>query len=728
MADKPRVQAPEVRDPVPFRPTPVQSSTYVRPVNPGDTSGNLRRLADALGPLNAALIAYGSSAKKDEQAPSRWTGMTNEEVHEEIKKGGVEVETSAAQSTWGGRLFAEFQRSVDAKAETELEKYGGNYEAFLRGEANVFMQEKGMSKAAAHTFSTLVERWAPSRQAEWSKAKTEQDRMSVYENLPANYDNIINQLRTEGKSPNDIAKAVWAAEKENVARLKLDPLKSEKVVMERINKAAVAGDVELFNALVDDTRGGLGPVSKKASNLTAIEKLRGFAAERKRENDLKSNWLPASDLLGKVQRGEATEADINTMGAHLNPAQKASYLAQSKENRERAVEAATKEATKNAEKLAAIDAEHTYLTEGVALAQSGRFNELTEREIPNGSGGMRKITPQNVADRYVTFMGERVAAGEMTQEDADNAMTKFFTATGLENPAWKRTLNVGAANAATANITNKEHSSKEQPPLTPAAKGGFTLFKQLKASNPGVLARQGMTEDASKLWERAARIQDVMDIDDEQAILEAQKRIAYEKQNGGTRLDLGLRDEDVFYKIKNSRSFWFAKGNEDNLTAFIAPVREIALEAMRDGRSKDEAVAEGVKWLQDNHIHINGSLVRITGQLPTDAEKLFNGLLEEYAKAYGKDEGIDSADDLTLMHVPNENRWLVVNKKTRLPVHSGPSAMWSLGVETMSNYRTFKASETAKSLKEGNWFDYITDQLSRTNSAGASASPRNERK
>jgi len=626
-----RFQAPDIRNPQPFRPSPVNSSTYVRPAIPSGAGSSAARLADSLGFLNSSLVNYGTSAEIARQtapAPSRWTGMSTDQIRAEVAKGGDEVSSDAAQSMYGARVVGDFSRDLASKMETDLDKIGGDYEGFARGLASDYM--KGLSPAAANAFAKLAEPYIQKGHAAWTKYQTERTVQTMEEGASVQYQTIIDTAEKAGKKPGEIASEVWMAHKANVAHLHLDPVAAEKVVYELAKQYAEKGEVEMFDALVNDDRGGIGPLSKKAGNLVEVENLRKQALATR----------------AKAQAG-----------------------------------------------VAAAQAENAYFKQGVELARSGRFHELGEQEIPNGTGGTRTIKPQEVADRMVKNIRASVEAGVLDEATAEKQTAEFFEVTGLQNPEWKQALNVGASISSSQVIASKGGPGKPDAELPPAAVDGFRIYKMLDANSPSVLARQGMTEDASKFWERAARIQEVEGIGDEQALIEARRRLGEEARNG-IRIDLNIHDDELLGSLRKHRDgFGPWSYPEDNLTALIPVVRERVNEGLRDGLSRGKAIDSALGWVDKNYVAVNGSLVRITDEVPTDFAEMVEGMLRQYAEAYGKNEGIDSWKDLTIRQSPGESRWLIYNKAARSWARSGDPDERAFTPKGMQQFRVYQARQ-----------------------------------
>jgi hypothetical protein len=165
-----------------------------------------------------------------------------------------------------------------------------------------------------------------------------------------------------------------------------------------------------------------------------------------------------------------------------------------------------------------------------------------------------------------------------------------------------------------------------------------------------------------------------------------------------------VKDQDVLQHLRsyNGRStltwltegplrYFLSVGEPDNLMGLVPVVRERVNEDIQDGLAVDKAYKDAMEWVNKAYVRVNDSLVRTNGNVPTDFAPLAENILQDYFAKYGHDEGLDNWHDLTIRQSPGEAQWVIFNKRSRMPVHSGRPGERVITLRGLQRYRIHKA-------------------------------------
>lgn len=250
-----RVQTQELRSDIQLRPAPIQSDTFAAPAAPV-RNDNMLRLADALGSFSNSIgnliptlaASQKENAKKAEEAQlarfqQRIGGMTLAEVNKEIQEGRMEKADSpwrqAAQSTIYGAKFAQaLGAETDEALKTEFDWTNGDPEKFLAERFQKAMEARGetdpnfIGSAARAWDSYKSQVFSQKEQYRINKSNEDASNASV-----TFIHDQVNQMITEGASPEDIGKRVHSF-KSDLGKKGALGLNYEDIDAQIVNEAA----------------------------------------------------------------------------------------------------------------------------------------------------------------------------------------------------------------------------------------------------------------------------------------------------------------------------------------------------------------------------------------------------------------------------------------------------------------------------------------------------------
>lgn len=264
---------------------------------------------------------------------------------------------------------------------------------------------------------------------------------------------------------------------------------------------------------------------------------------------------------------------------------------------------------------------------------------------------------------------------------------------GYAPPQWRNIMQAGAAAASESGLTGGDAAL---PPTTPA---GYGMFRQLMATNPGLLEVILPDGPARDYYETTAILQEDGQLAGEagtnSALLGARRIMT--SPTRGRLSDLSVRDIET---RANDLASSFFGGKANNWTEVAGQIRRRALVYARAGMAPDLAVERAGKQLKGGRVDINGwSQPTANARIPADVRqqlpKLAETIIGDWAKTHGKEDGF-AADDLTLRAGSNNGFWVVAHGDTGLPVNDHGE---QISYSTADLVKRYNATNEAARLK-----------------------------
>lgn len=710
-----RVQAPEIRGPAPFRPTPIQSSTYVRPAEQSGVGDNLARLADALSPLNSALVRFGTQAIQQQQAgqpatvQAKYGTMPFAEFSAKLGRGEIpEANQEAFGALAGARFADEWNREIGAW--TSSPEYDGTT-AGLQAKMDQRRQEIMTtlpSEAAKAIFSRASQPFYERYLQGGVKREAEAAAGQLDTNVMSQYRLIVEDGIAKGLDANAIAGAVVAAGKANRNILKLPGPRQNALLFDVAREYALQGRPDIVKAILEHDRDGVGPLGKTADysvkGLQLVEAAQGVADKESRAR----NFDVMAEINAKAADGSLTKKDVDTYRAAnpwLGEGFMLANLDQANRVRASTAEAAAKAEAERAMKEDAALQEDTVYAQDYASSLStggGGLDRLADIEVPDGRGGTRVLSGQkrrdNAVQRRLAESKASLSAGTdpRVQFEAD---LQWFSANKVANPEWAAKLE-GVQAAASAAVV-----AKGQLPASVA--GAADLYLDLHAKNPAyaeMVVKDARSEEFFETY-RLFR----QDGHSAEAAAFMTSSVMVSSKNALTpRISVEELEKKVSASLGTFWSGFYPTGMD------IGTIRQ-RIRLYQMSRSPERAIDEAIDWFKNTHTLINGRAVYTAGSgTPSDFGVLVPELLDQYVGLYGAKAGVTDASTLSVvpMTTSGQGVWMIIDANTGMPVPNLADGL----IDTAELAKLRDAKRAAAAGKVIKQWEARPDQLSGFNS------------
>jgi hypothetical protein len=707
-----------------LQPAPIQSSTFVRPQQK-QVGQNAAALANALGGLNNGLLAYGRAAAVQDQRlqdpnsdankdfENSLYGKNVDELTAMAKEGNLpRVQADALSSILGFRVSDQFQTDTSSWAATEFDQSKGDLSAQLEERRQAVMRNLPNDAARAAFFKAT--------QGYASRLVASDTDRRVNEAVGARNDGILAQYRTivtEGlhadMDPAAIAAEVTKAGAANRAFAALDGPSQNAIVFSLAQEFAQQGRPELVKALLEDPRGGVGPLGQTAEyatkGLSLIEAATNVR-DRKAGEDNLDLYMSVDKQVAEGTFTDKTAAALKAQHPELTPAWLASRVDQSANNRQQAALRAQRETEKRTARLVSEQQRNAALSN--AMLQSRGLNgwqKIDDVEIPSPTGeGTVKVSKKEQQDFVVNQVltqlngskGERLRQG-MSEAEADKSIfddkLRWFAGSNAINPEWDVTLNSTPVIASPALLADPKN------PIPPELINGAELYRQLYAANPAYAAKLvhgNIAEDFYEAYrferENGGSVTNQSGNVPERAIRNAASAAA---MTPTAKSSLGITDKAIDEKIGQvspktwGEFFTLADGWEPNADD-KGKLKDLVKGYMTAQRMPfDKALEHAVARMKATSTVVNGYLVQSNDRnFPADFKEITEALLDEYAQAH-PDENLDGGKDLYVVPIGPE-KWAIARKE-------GGFTSGMITQKSLQDYRKVRADEALRS--EADW-------------------------
>lgn len=682
--------------PVALRPAPLTGDIYSRqPVANGAS-----QLADALGTIAPALLAYGTMAAKLKNDPNSRENKDFEnplytksidELHAMAAAGDLpNVQADALSAILGAKAATDFQTSTttwatnadgngfDASAgdmSAELDARRRKYAAGLPNDAARASFWKGSEGYSQRLVGSDTDR----RIVEASTARDD----GVF----SQYQIIVDEGLHAGKSPEDIATSIMAASTANRTFAKLDGPAQNATLYRLAEKLAAEGRPELVKALAGASRKGVPSLGETGDYSTKLIKLVESATNIKEQEAAKLTLPVRLSVDKEVAAGTFTEAKAKAL-ATANPVGFTPEYWAANVNQSNAVKERLRIDHAKFEAEAVFRQTNLASRNSVLAGATKKFGtvlgvgQIADIDIPNATGtGTEKVTAKEqiafvVAgiEADIKAQADKAQSMGMSKPDIDqqsfNSRIQRYAGAGYINPAWDATLN-GAPIAATKALIE---SGKPIPPeLTDAA----SLYTKLYAADP-VYAARLVSKDSETFYEEYRwAVEDgkvpeqAMKMAADAAALPASAR----QDPTPTQIEELLAATDVTEPNASDH----ARAN-DVLSHYLLRM------------SPEKAIERATERLKATTTTVHGVMVSSNDRnFPKDFKEVTEGILAEYVKTHPDDSMVDDAEDLSVRRI-GPLLWTIIHKADGSPVLTDSR----LGPENLQEYRDREQGAAAK--------------------------------
>lgn len=675
------VAVPSIRQPA-LTPTGIPGSTYVRPQQK-QTGGNLSALADALGGLNNALQSFGAASARSDQDPGSEAnrqfadsiaGMSLEDAMKKFPEAKNRIQKDGVLSLVGSKAAYEFRQFVTEQYNNGgFDQNSGDFNSWVEGHRKEYaarLQDPAMQAAFFRGTDN------------WTQQFGEQDLKRKLENTMAERDTaVVDEFRmiaddglSGGKSGEEIADLIIKQSSENRTFRGLDGKSQNETLFRLAEEYALKGQPELVKALLNNKRGGIGPLIQVAgftdSGLRLLERAEAIQADQQDAHSFNIRVELDTDIAsGRLTKEKLDALMESGKEEWLTAPRAAEMLDQS--NRVRATLLAGQAREEEKRRLAFQSTgqrTQAFANAFAELETLGGAQRLKDVEYMGPDGNMRTLTAKEQQDEVVkrklsqfNELEEKLVAGNVDPRQAKEEVLKrriaWFDGNGIVDEDLSKKFNSLQVQASISRTLEKGEVSQY-------LSGIAEDYRQLEDINPAYADRMvADSKSAEFLQNYAVARNDLMGPED--ALIYA----AQQSNRTPTQRALGKLSPDELQdqtkRVLNSLDL-DAGPSRDN----EAWVQDQLNNYTARGLSVDEATKRVTDKLQNHSFELNGKIVIDEDGLPKDAPELFQRALKDAFEVFGKAEGIPNESDLYIDKFAS-GQWIIMSKTKAGPLNFG---------------------------------------------------------
>lgn len=676
-----RVSAPSIR-PVAITPTGVPGSTYVRP-QVRQAGSNLSALADALGGLNNALQNYGAVAARSDRDPDSEAnrqfadsiaGMSLEDAMKKYPEAKNRIQKDGVLSLVGSKAAYEFRQFITEQYNNGgFDQNSGDFNSWVEGHRKEYaarLQDPAMQAA----FFRGTENW--------TQHFGEQDLKRRLENTMAERDTaVVDEFRmiaedgiSGGKSGEEIADLIIKQSSANRTFRGLDGKSQNETLFRLAEEYALKGQPELVKALLNNKRGGIGPLLEVSGYTDRGLGLISRAETEQQQAQNATSFNVRAKLDEDAMYGRLTEEQIvkvkETKGNEwLTDAMAAQYLESSKRNKAQLLAGQAREEEKRRLAFQSTGQRTQAFANAYAeLETLGGAQRLKDVEYMGPDGNMRTLTAKDQQDEVVkrklsqfNELEEKLVAGNVDPKQAKEEVLKrriaWFDGNGIVDEELQKKFNSLHVQGSISRMLEKGEVSKYLA-------GIAEDYRQLEDINPAYADRMVSDGKAAEFLQNyAVARNDLMGPEDAMIYAAQQSNRTPTQRALGKLTPDDLQDQTKRVLDSLDLDAGPSRDNEawvqDQLNNYTAR-----------GLSKEEATKRVTDKLLNHSFELNGKIVIDEDGLPKDAPELFQRALKDAFEVFGKAEGIPDESDLYIDKFAS-GQWIIMSKTKAGPLNFG---------------------------------------------------------
>lgn len=699
------VAAPGIRQ-VAITPAGLPGSTYVRPQQK-ETGGNLRALADALGGLNNALQTYGAAKAQSDKNPDSEAnrqfndsiaGMSLEDAMKKYPDAKNRIQKDGVLSLVGSKAAYEFRQLVTEKYNNgDFDQANGDFNSWVEGLRKDYA--KGLNDPAMQaSFFRGTDNW--------TQQFGEQDLKRKMENTMVERDTaVVDEFRmiaddgiSANKDPQEIADAIIKQSSENRTFRGLDGKSQNDTLFRLAEEYALKGRPELVKALLNNKRGGIGPLIEVSGYTDkGLQLIDRAETQQQQASNAKSfetrSKLDEDAMYGRVTEEQIVKAKEAPGNEWLTDAMAAQYLESSKRNKANLLAGQAREEEKRRQAFQSTGQRtQAYANAYAELETLGGAQRLKDVEYAGPDGTMKTLTAKDQQDEVVKrklsqFQDEedRMIANNVNRQQAKEMVMKkriaWFDGNGIVDEDLQKKFTSLQVQSSISRVLEKGETSKY---LADVAEN----YRQLEDINPAYADRMvSDSKSAEFLQNYAVARNDLMGPEDA-LIYAAQQSNRTPTQRSMGKLDPTDLDKET---KKVLRGLDYSAGPSRDNEAWV---QDQLNNYTARGLSKEDARKRVTEKLQSHSIEINGKILIDEDGLPKDAPVLFDRALKDAFAVFGKAEGIPDVSDLYVDKFAS-GQWIIMSKTKAGPLNYGSR----IGLDDLSKKRS-EMDREKRSLQE----------------------------
>ncbi len=699
------VAAPGIRQ-VAITPAGLPGSTYVRPQQK-ETGGNLRALADALGGLNNALQTYGAAKAQSDKNPDSEAnrqfndsiaGMSLEDAMKKYPDAKNRIQKDGVLSLVGSKAAYEFRQLVTEKYNNgDFDQANGDFNSWVEGLRKDYA--KGLNDPAMQaSFFRGTDNW--------TQQFGEQDLKRKMENTMVERDTaVVDEFRmiaddgiSVNKDPQEIADAIIKQSSENRTFRGLDGKSQNDTLFRLAEEYALKGRPELVKALLNNKRGGIGPLIEVSGYTDkGLQLIDRAETQQQQASNAKSfetrSKLDEDAMYGRVTEEQIVKAKEAPGNEWLTDAMAAQYLESSKRNKANLLAGQAREEEKRRQAFQSTGQRtQAYANAYAELETLGGAQRLKDVEYAGPDGTMKTLTAKDQQDEVVKrklsqFQDEedRMIANNVNRQQAKEMVMKkriaWFDGNGIVDEDLQKKFTSLQVQSSISRVLEKGETSKY---LADVAEN----YRQLEDINPAYADRMvSDSKSAEFLQNYAVARNDLMGPEDA-LIYAAQQSNRTPTQRSMGKLDPTDLDKET---KKVLRGLDYSAGPSRDNEAWV---QDQLNNYTARGLSKEDARKRVTEKLQSHSIEINGKILIDEDGLPKDAPVLFDRALKDAFAVFGKAEGIPDVSDLYVDKFAS-GQWIIMSKTKAGPLNYGSR----IGLDDLSKKRS-EMDREKRSLQE----------------------------
>lgn len=688
------LRAPEIGGTPQLRPVASPVDTYSRPNvrAPNSMLGDLAKSLAAFSPAMARLgdtLAENRRQDIEQEVERTFGGKTLAERNALLAAGALPLLDDpiarASADNLHGRAYAlnDWRPAVDQAYATEFDQNKGDINQFVADRIQAGMKaldgHPNAQAAFAKTARGLAPEWVARHAAHATKvmeAQRDDGAMAVFKQ-------IIQEGQKAGHTPEAIHQTLRStyAGNRDLARISM-PEQDALLFRTLTGLASEPGNDKIVEGILRDTRGGIGAIADKSQFVGRADELILKAKRSTEQATSETRMFDRVTFESKGRLGELTPADTEAArqtGLYRDGAQLGAILEQNEVAKQRRAEQAARELQAMANKEADQQARNDVVMRTVATLSEGRGASIYAPSYVKHDGTIEYMSPEKAREEAVilklTAWDREVAAGRMTQQQAERDKLAWFSTSGEINPVWKRELIV------TPFLDTAVVGSTAVPPNILEK---VRLYKTLVANLPtaeGLYVPSGQDLEFYRLFTLQT---DTLGLEPVQAMRSTLK-VMEARRDPDRRLANTIKAEEMRRAVS---AVDFADTNvwERHAPGFLGgttppknpgdvgmALGQIATFYADLGLSTEVALDHAMKDFARTHYQINGWAVpALDRRVPKDFPKQAGAYLERWARDNTQVldiEGID-ADRLTVRPIgrASEQTWAIIDGITAMPM------------------------------------------------------------
>lgn len=391
-----------------LRPTATPVNRYVAPVSRDPEKGFVNELLSGLSSLapavNKLYMAREEKLFKDaqEQAERDVQQLSFDEVQKKVASGELDQAANpyyqaAYNKTYGVRAGIELKNRMAQAYETDFDKDSGDIDEFfsqmMADQRTQFADNEFAMQGFDNAMKGVREKFVGAQ----NDYKTQKKKEETYDSIFAVVSETIATMKEAGLTPEEISSQLNVLGQGYKKTMGVEYAEFDRIILSALSGYAEKGDTDLVNGVLDDSRGGLGPLSGKTSLLKETNTLKTAATEQRTKNIYQSGMDLRFMFENQADNGQL---DYKALRAALDSGRikEADYAKFDAQN-DAALRRLKGDNDKLKNKLDADAAFSDILNMNMQLLAEGNSSAIYDKVIPDGNGSTRVYTAaQQIAD------------------------------------------------------------------------------------------------------------------------------------------------------------------------------------------------------------------------------------------------------------------------------------------------------------------------------------------